>query len=228
MARASIVILTGAGISQESGLSTFRDKDGIWSKVRIEDVATPEAFARDPDRVDAFYNARRRGYLAGDIKPNAAHEALARLERNHDGDVLIVTQNIDNLHEAVGSKNVLHMHGELMKVRCLACKAIIEWTGDVTRQTQCPDCTARALRPHVVWFGEMCFIWKKSNRPFRVAAPSFPSAPPATFTRPPVLLRSPAATRPAGPLKSIWSHHKVRPTFRKADTDRQRARCQTW
>lgn len=157
MAKPPIVILTGAGISQESGLSTFRDKNGIWSKVRIEDVATPEAFAHDPDRVDAFYNERRRGYLSGDIQPNAAHKELARLERDYDGEVTVVTQNIDNLHEAGGSRNVLHMHGELMKVRCQSCKTVAEWTGDVTRQTPCPACATSHLRPHIVWFGEMPF-----------------------------------------------------------------------
>lgn len=157
MAELPIVILTGAGISQESGLSTFRDKDGIWSKVRIEDVATPEAFARDPDRVDTFYNERRQGYLSGDIKPNAAHTALARLEQAYDGEVVLITQNIDNLHEEGGSRNVLHMHGELMKVRCQSCEAVAEWTSDVTRQTPCPACTKTELRPHIVWFGEMPF-----------------------------------------------------------------------
>jgi NAD-dependent deacetylase len=152
-----IIILTGAGISQESGLSTFRDKDGLWSKVKIEDVATPEAFARDPQRVDDFYNARRSSYQSGNVKPNAAHLALARLEAEYAGDVLIVTQNIDNLHEAAGSKNIIHMHGELFKVRCEACKSVHDWTGEVTRKTPCPSCSKTALRPHIVWFGEMPF-----------------------------------------------------------------------
>src|SRR5690349_11322441 len=115
----SIVILTGAGISKESGLDTFRDAGGIWSRVRIDDVATPEAFVRDPARVHAFYNARRQGLLDPAVQPNAAHSALARLERERPpGDVLLVTQNIDDLHERAGSANLIHMHGELLKAVC--------------------------------------------------------------------------------------------------------------
>ena len=112
-----IVILTGAGISKESGLDTFRDADGIWTKVNLEDVATPEGFARDPAGVQEFYNARRDSLVRGNVRPNTAHAALARLEADWPADVLIVTQNIDNLHEAAGSRNLIHMHGELLKVR---------------------------------------------------------------------------------------------------------------
>lgn len=152
-----IVILTGAGISKESGLETFRDADGIWSKVRIEDVATPEAFRRDPARVHAFYNDRRRGLLR-EIAPNPAHEALARLERECPGEVLLVTQNIDDLHERAGSRNLVHMHGEILKGACLACEAVAPWRQDMDRDSLCPACGARGLlRPHVVWFGEMPF-----------------------------------------------------------------------
>ncbi len=121
MAFSSIVILTGAGISKESGLDTFRDKDGLWSKVRIEDVATPEAFERDPRRVHDFYNARRRGLRNPNVQPNAAHRALAELEQRWHGEVLLVTQNIDDLHERAGSRNLVHMHGELLKTRCGHC-----------------------------------------------------------------------------------------------------------
>ncbi len=153
---ANIVILTGAGISKESGLDTFRDADGIWSKVRIEDVATPEAFARDPDRVQDFYNSRRIKLASGDVRPNAAHEALARLEGDWPGDVLIVTQNIDDLHERAGSRNIIHMHGELLKVRCQNCDAVTAWTVDLGSGDACDGCgAAGGLRPHVVWFGEM-------------------------------------------------------------------------
>src|SRR5919199_2837490 len=106
-----IVVLTGAGISRESGLATFRDPDGIWAKVRIEDVATPEAFARDPARVHGFYNARRAGLRDGAVAPNAAHLALAELERRWPGGVLLVTQNVDDLHDRAGSRNLVHMHG---------------------------------------------------------------------------------------------------------------------
>ena len=152
-----IVILTGAGISKESGLETFRDAGGIWSRVRIEDVATPEAFRRDPARVHAFYNDRRRGLLQG-ISPNPAHEALARLERDWPGEVLLVTQNIDDLHERAGSRNLIHMHGEILKGACLACEAVAPWRQDMDQESLCPSCGKRGLvRPNVVWFGEMPF-----------------------------------------------------------------------
>lgn len=151
-----MVILTGAGISRESGLHTFRDADGIWAHVRIEDVATPEAFARDPDRVNAFYNERRRQLRSPDIRPNAAHLALAELERQWPGDFLLVTQNIDDLHERAGSKNVLHMHGELARARCSHCEKTFEWAEDLTMQSTCPRCARTGgLRPDVVWFGEI-------------------------------------------------------------------------
>ena len=120
---AAIVVLTGAGISKESGLDTFRDADGIWSKVSIDDVATPQAFARDPARVHEFYNWRRRNLVAGGIEPNAAHLALGELEGFWPGGVLVVTQNIDNLHEDGVSRNLMHMHGELLKARCPGCGA---------------------------------------------------------------------------------------------------------
>ncbi len=150
----SILILTGAGLSAESGLATFRDKGGIWSKVRIEDVATPEAFVRDPARVQAFYNTRRRDHASA--KPNAAHLALAQLEAEFKGDVLVVTQNIDALHEAAGQRHLIHMHGELLKAWCLACDDRAAWNGDITPASVCPHCSATGrLRPDVVWFGEM-------------------------------------------------------------------------
>lgn len=146
--------MTGAGLSAESGLATFRDKGGIWSKVRIEDVATPEAFVRDPARVQAFYNTRRRDHASA--KPNAAHLALAQLEAEFKGDVLVVTQNIDALHEAAGQRHLIHMHGELLKAWCLACDDRAAWNGDITPASVCPHCSATGrLRPDVVWFGEM-------------------------------------------------------------------------
>jgi len=151
-----IVVLTGAGISKESGLATFRDAEGIWATVRIEDVATPEAFRRDPDRVHAFYNARRAGLRDPAVQPNPAHAALARLEREWPGDFLLVTQNIDDLHERAGSRRLLHLHGELLKARCLACEAVHPWPQDLDRQSLCPACGTRGLlRVDVVWFGEM-------------------------------------------------------------------------
>lgn len=155
---APIVVLTGAGISRESGLATFRDKDGIWAKVRLEDVATPEAFARDPARVHAFYNARRRQLRDPAVQPNAAHQALARLSREWPGGVTVVTQNVDDLHDRAGTANLIHMHGELAKARCTACGAVMPWLEDLSLDTCCPACGATGtLRPHVVWFGEMPF-----------------------------------------------------------------------
>lgn len=154
-----IVILTGAGISKESGLSTFRDADGIWATVRIEDVATPEAFDANPARVHDFYNQRREALQRGTVEPNPAHEALARLEREWPGGVLLVTQNIDDLHERAGSRNIIHMHGELLKARCGFCEAVAGWTRALSVETACPSCgRAGAMRPHVVWFGEMPFM----------------------------------------------------------------------
>ncbi len=153
-----IVVLTGAGISKESGLDTFRDPDGIWATVSVEEVATPEAFARNPVRVHAFYNARRRGLLGDGVEPNAAHLALARLERDWPGETLLVTQNIDNLHERAGSKILIHMHGELLKARCEGCGAVMAWHQDMEMTTPCPGCEATGgLRVDVVWFGEMPF-----------------------------------------------------------------------
>lgn len=154
--RRNIVILTGAGISKESGLDTFRCDDGIWNRVNLEDVATPEGFARDPHLVHQFYNARRQSLRNAEVKPNLAHEALARLEREWPGDVFVITQNIDNLHERAGTRNVLHMHGELLKIRCQGCGAVLEWETELGVDDVCPACdTAESLRPHVVWFGEM-------------------------------------------------------------------------
>ncbi|MGE3907214.1 MAG: NAD-dependent deacetylase, partial [Reyranellaceae bacterium] len=122
----TIVVLTGAGISKESGIDTFRDKDGLWSKYDIEEVATIEAFRRNPKKVLDFYNERRRDFRSANIRPNAAHEALARLEREWPGEVLVVTQNIDLLHEGGGSRNVMHMHGQAGKIRCMHCEAIVD------------------------------------------------------------------------------------------------------
>ncbi|HJW73632.1 MAG TPA: Sir2 family NAD+-dependent deacetylase [Geothrix sp.] len=150
---ASIVILTGAGISAESGLRTFRDADGLWENHRVQDVATPEAFYRNPELVYRFYNERRRSLAT--VAPNAAHLALARLEREWEGEVLLVTQNVDDLHDRAGSKRLLHMHGELLKARCEACGIIHRWPGDLEADSRCPSCARGPLRPHIVWFGEM-------------------------------------------------------------------------
>ena len=152
----TIVILTGAGISKESGLDTFRDADGVWARYRLEDVATPQGFARDPALVHSFYNARRRALLDDAVKPNAAHAALAFLEQRWPGEVLIVTQNIDDLHERAGSRSLVHMHGELLKVRSVYSDRVLDWRDDLTTETPCPDTgKSGGLRPHVVWFGEI-------------------------------------------------------------------------
>lgn len=151
-----VVVLTGAGISAESGIRTFRAADGLWEDHKVEDVATPEGFARDPEKVQAFYNARRRQLLQPAIKPNAAHMALAELEATLGDHFLLVTQNIDNLHERAGNSNVIHMHGELLKVRCATSGQILHWTEDVKPDDRCHCCQFPSrLRPHVVWFGEM-------------------------------------------------------------------------
>lgn len=148
-----IVILTGAGISAESGLGTFRDEGGLWAQHPIEDVATPEGFARDPRLVHDFYNARRA--QAATATPNAAHDALARLEAEHTGEVLIITQNVDDLHERAGSRNVLHMHGELAGALCHRCGHRWPAPLEMHPEAPCPACAAPTTRPDVVWFGEI-------------------------------------------------------------------------
>jgi NAD-dependent deacetylase len=153
---ARIVILTGAGISQESGLETFRDPDGIWAKVRIEDVATPQAFAADPERVHAFYNMRRARAATLNLQPNAAHAALAELEQKWPGEVLVVTQNVDSFHERAGTTNLIHMHGRHAEARCNMCDHIVPWSGDMSLSDVCAACARPGgMRPNVVWFGEM-------------------------------------------------------------------------
>ncbi len=150
----NIVILTGAGISADSGLATFRGADGLWEGHRVEDVATPEAYRRDPALVHQFYDARRA--RLGEVEPNAAHHALARLDAEWPGELLIVTQNVDNLHERAGAKRLLHMHGELARGWCLQCDTRFAWTGPMGEGASCPSCRVRGrVRPDIVWFGEM-------------------------------------------------------------------------
>lgn len=150
----NIVILTGAGLSAESGVATFRDKSGIWAKYDYRDVATPEGFAKNPKLVHEFYNMRRRAHEG--IQPNAAHIALARLERDYPGDVTVVTQNVDALHEQAGSKNLIHMHGEIFQALCATCRARRPWSDDLSLDLACPTCGHKGgMRPDVVWFGEM-------------------------------------------------------------------------
>ena len=185
----NIVILTGAGLSAESGLSTFRDKDGIWMKHDLAEVATPEGFARNPDKVQDFYNVRRKQVV--EAKPNAAHKALARLEKKHPGEVLTVTQNIDALHEAAGTTKLIHMHGQLNQALCSHCEARHSWLDDITTATPCPECG-----------------WKTSMRRSHAAISSSRSAPAVRSIRPQASL-SKRNGRGRAPWSSILSPRKV-------------------
>ncbi len=150
----SIVVLTGAGVSAESGLKTFRDNNGLWENHRVEEVATPEAFSANPGLVQRFYNARR-SQLVEEAEPNRAHQALAEFESRFDGEFLLVTQNVDDLHERAGSDKLLHMHGELRKVRCSKTHQVYERGEPLFYEELCPCCGLPGkLRPHIVWFGE--------------------------------------------------------------------------
>ncbi len=152
----SVVILTGAGTSAESGLRTFRASDGLWEDHRIEDVATPEGFVRDPALVHQFYNMRRQQLLDTLTQPNTAHQALAELECKHAGEFLLVTQNVDDLHERAGSRRLLHMHGELLKARCIRSEQVFEIRSDMSPLSRCQCCGELGnLRPDIVWFGEL-------------------------------------------------------------------------
>jgi NAD-dependent protein deacetylase/lipoamidase len=167
----NIVILTGAGVSAESGIDTFRSEGGLWEQHRVEDVATPEAFARDPELVLRFYDMRRAAIQTK--RPNAAHEALARLDREwarrSDHELLIVTQNVDDLHERAGATRILHMHGEHLNAWCTACDVRSPWRGELIARPPCPACGAAALRPDVVWFGEMPYLMDQIHAALREA-----------------------------------------------------------
>lgn len=149
----SIVVLTGAGISAESGLATFRGPDGLWEGQRVEDVCTPDALARDPLTVHRFYDQRRAAL--SQVLPNAAHRALARLDAEWPGDLLIVTQNVDDLHERAGAQRLIHMHGAVRSALCTECGVRRDWDGPLPAATSCPACVSGALRPDIVFFGEM-------------------------------------------------------------------------
>lgn len=164
----NIVILTGAGISAESGIDTFRSAGGLWEQHRVEDVATPEGFARDPALVLGFYDMRREALAK--VVPNAAHDALARLDAEwKQGDLLIVTQNVDDLHERAGARRVLHMHGELKSALCTSCEMRSPWDAPMSNRPPCPVCHAPMLRPDVVWFGEMPYQMDRIYRALRQA-----------------------------------------------------------
>ncbi len=223
MAPERIVILTGAGLSAESGLGTFRGKGGLWDEYDLEEVATPEGFARNPVKVHDFYNMRRRWLR--EACPNAAHFALAKLEREHSGEVLIVTQNIDPLHEAAGSKAPIHMHGELASALCAYCCASRPWTEDLSLATDCPACAVRhGMRPDVVWFGEMPREMERDlaqrwpRRPVRLHRPAAQSTlRRASSPR----LKEPAPTRSS----SISIRRKGRASSPKSTTAPRRRSC---
>ncbi|GJM13989.1 MAG: NAD-dependent protein deacylase [Pseudohongiella sp.] len=161
----SIVVLTGAGISAESGIKTFRAADGLWENHPVEDVATPEGFERNPQLVYEFYNERRRQLKSDQVGPNAAHSYLAKFEHEFPGQFLLVTQNVDNLHERAGSENLLHMHGELLKMQCLNSRLVFDIDQDFGFDTDCRCCRSPGnLRPHIVWFGEMPFHMNEINQ----------------------------------------------------------------
>lgn len=152
----SLVILTGAGISAESGIRTFRDSNGLWENHHIEDVASPEGFMRNPALVHRFYNLRRKQLRDPSVRPNDAHKALSHLESEWEGEFLLITQNVDDLHERAGSKKLLHMHGSLLKVFCQYCEERFSWKNDLSENDSCGRCQKKAgLRPDIVWFGEM-------------------------------------------------------------------------
>ena len=160
MAHHNLVVLTGAGISAESGVPTFRADDGLWCGHRVEDVATPEGYAADPALVQDFYNQRRR--QLADVRPNAAHRALADLAARWEGDFLLVTQNVDDLHDRAHAATkpaagfeLIHMHGELLKARCTRSGVVMDWTGDMAADQASPHHPLGVMRPHIVWFGEM-------------------------------------------------------------------------
>jgi NAD-dependent deacetylase len=164
----NIVILTGAGVSAESGVATFRGPDGLWEGHRVEDVCTPEAYGRDPGLVHAFYNARRAALAT--VEPNAAHHALARLEAGWPGELLLVTQNVDDLHERAGSKRLLHMHGENKSAWCMACDERFGWDEPMSEDSKCPLCAkVGQVRPDIVWFGEMPYEMDRIEEALREA-----------------------------------------------------------
>lgn len=152
----NIVVLTGAGISADSGVDTFRDQNGVWMKNDPMKVATPEGFREEPERVHAFYNARRA--QLPNVAPNDAHYALAKLETelvSAGGSLTLVTQNVDDLHRRAGSKRILPIHGSLDQAECSACGNVVPWTEDLSTSTPCPGCGAKEMRPYIVWFGEI-------------------------------------------------------------------------
>ncbi len=159
----NIVILTGAGISAESGLATFRSANGLWNNHKVEDVATIEAFERNPAYVHEFYNELKKELVKA--KPNAAHLAITRLQNEYPAQISVITQNVDTLHEKAGNKNVYHIHGQINQAVCLNCGHILETFGDVDTETTCPHCgIAGMMKPNIVFFGENLLCMDKVDR----------------------------------------------------------------
>jgi NAD-dependent SIR2 family protein deacetylase len=217
----NIVILTGAGISAESGIDTFRGAGGLWENHRVEDVATPEAFARDPNLVLRFYDMRRAAIQ--EKLPNAAHFALAELDAKWPGKVLIVTQNVDDLHTRAGARRVLHMHGEHLKAWCTSCDVRSHWRGPLIDRPPCPVCQARSLRPDVVWFGEMPYRMARSTPRCARRTCSFPSALQARSIPPPDWSRTPANL-----ARRHWNSISRPARARTGSTNRGLARRARW
>ena len=159
----NIVILTGAGISAESGLATFRASNGLWNNHKVEDVATIEAFERNPAYVHEFYNELKKELVKA--KPNKAHLAITRLQKEYDANISVVTQNVDTLHEKAGNQNIYHIHGQINQAVCLNCGKILETFGDVDTETVCPHChIAGMMKPNIVFFGENLLCMDKVDR----------------------------------------------------------------
>jgi NAD-dependent deacetylase len=218
----SLVILTGAGISAESGIRTFRAADGLWEEHRIEDVASPEGFARNPALVQSFYNQRRRQLRDPAIQPNAGHKALARLEEQWEGDFLLVTQNVDDLHERSGSKRLVHMHGQLNSAWCVNCDGRVKWTEDLSQNDGCPACKAKGgLRPDIVWFGEMPYYMQLIGEAletcdlFVAVGTSGKVYPAAGFVREAWKARRIEVNLEASDVSSSFQEHRVGPAGRE-------------
>lgn len=197
-----IAVLTGAGISAESGLATFRSSNGLWNNHKVEDVASIEGFERNPALVHDFYNDLKLEIQKA--KPNAAHLAVTRLQREYPAEVNVITQNVDTLHEKAGCKNVYHIHGQINQAVCLNCGHILETWGDVDTQTVCPYCNiAGMMKPNIVFSAKICFAWIRLTPFFVPAIFLFRSELPALCIRLPVLCRLPNITAPI-PLNLPW------------------------
>lgn len=214
----NIVILTGAGISAESGLATFRSSNGLWNNHRVEDVASVEGFRRNPALVHDFYNDLKLEIQKA--KPNPAHLAITRLQNEYPAEISVVTQNVDTLHEKAGNKNIYHIHGQINQAICLNCGHILETFGDVDTETVCAQCgVAGMMKPNIVFSAKTSSAWTKSKPCSATATCSFPSALPALFFRPPPLFRPPNTMAPI-PLSSRLNQPQTTFILTGTSTDR--------